>query len=91
LVSAFIADGPPSRILEEVIDARLELVLPQPVTVELERILTRKLGFKPERWRAAEELLGDLAVELIPAPTIPPEAVTGDLDNDLNPRLRSSG
>jgi len=83
LVSAFIADGPPSRVLEEVIDARLELVLPQPVMVELERILTGKLGFKPERWRAAEELLGDLAVELIPAPTIPPEAVTGDPDDDL--------
>ncbi len=51
--------------------------------VELERILIGKLGFKPERWRAAEELLGDLSVELIPAPVSRPEAMTGDPDDDL--------
>jgi putative PIN family toxin of toxin-antitoxin system len=83
LVSAFIAAGPPSRVLEEVIDARLELVLPQPVMVELERILTGKLGFEPERWRGVEELLVDLAAELVPAPETPPEAVTGDPADDL--------
>ena len=83
MVSAFIAAGPPSRVLEEVIDARLEFVLPQPVLVELERILTGKLGFKPERWRGVEELLVDLAAELIPAPKDPPEAVTGDPADDL--------
>lgn len=71
LVSAFIAAGPPSRVLEEVIDARLELVLPQSVMIELERILTGKLGFGLERWRGVEELLFDLAAELIPAPGDP--------------------
>jgi predicted nucleic acid-binding protein len=82
-VSAFIAAGPPSRVLEETIDARLELVLPQPVMVEMERILTEKLGFEPQRWREVEELLVDLAAELAPAPENPPEAVTGDPDDDL--------
>ncbi len=65
------------------IDARLELVLPQPVMVELERILTGKLGFEPERWKGVEELLVDLAAELVPAPEASPEAVTGDPDDDL--------
>jgi len=51
--------------------------------VELERILTGKLGFEPQRWRGVEELLVDLAAELIPAPEAPPEAVTGDPDDDL--------
>lgn len=83
MVSAFIADGPPSRILQEVIDGRLGLVLPQLVMVELERILTKKLGFTPRRWRSAEELLGDLASELVAASGSPPEAVTGDPDDDL--------
>jgi uncharacterized protein len=51
--------------------------------IELERILTKKLGFKPERWRGVEELLLDLAAELVPAPGALPEAVTGDPDDDL--------
>ncbi len=51
--------------------------------VELERILTKKLGFTPRRWRSAEELLGDLASELVAASGSPPEAVTGDPDDDL--------
>jgi uncharacterized protein len=66
-----------------VIDVRLELVLPQPVMVELERILTGKLRFEPQRWRGVEELLVDLATDLIPAPGTPPEAITGDPDDDL--------
>ncbi len=41
LVSAFIAAGPPSRIIEEVIAGHVELVLPEPVTRELERVVTR--------------------------------------------------
>jgi uncharacterized protein len=65
------------------IDAPLELVLPQPVMVELERTLTEKLGFEPKRWGEVEELLVDLAVELVPAPETPPEAVTGDPADDL--------
>jgi predicted nucleic acid-binding protein len=51
--------------------------------VELERILTGKLSFEPKRWRGVEELLVDLAAELVPAPETPPEAVTGDPDDDL--------
>jgi predicted nucleic acid-binding protein len=70
-------------VIEEAIDARLELVLAQPAMVELERILTGKLGFEPERWREVEELLVDLAAELVPAPEGPAEAVTGDPADDL--------
>jgi len=83
LVSAFIAAGPPSRLLEEAIDARLELVLFEPVIAELERILIEKLEFDLQRWREVESLLAELAVESVAAPVEPPEAVTGDPDDDL--------
>jgi len=83
MVSAFIAAGPPSRVLEEAVDGRLELVLLSPAMVELERILTGKLGFEPERWRAVEDLLVGMAADLAPAPSSPPEAVTGDPADDL--------
>lgn len=83
LVSAFIAAGPPSRVVEETIDGHLELVLPQPVMGELGRILTAKLGFDSERWGEVEALLVGLAVESVPAPADPAEAVTGDPDDDL--------
>lgn len=83
LVSAFIAAGPPSRLLEEAIDARLELVLFEPVIAELERILTEKFGFELARWREIEALLAELAVKSVAAPVEAPEAVTGDPDDDL--------
>ncbi|MBS1678026.1 MAG: putative toxin-antitoxin system toxin component, PIN family [Actinobacteria bacterium] len=83
LVSAFIAAGPPSRILEETINGRIELVLPRPVIVELERILTGKLGFEEDRWQATEQLLVNLAAELVDAPAGRPEAISGDPDDDL--------
>lgn len=51
--------------------------------VELERILTGKLGFEPDRWQAVERLLVDLAAEVPAAPTARPEAVSGDPDDDL--------
>jgi predicted nucleic acid-binding protein len=82
-VSAFIAAGPPSRIVEEAIDDRLAFVLLHPVMVELERILTGKLEFDSERWEGVNGLLSDLAANLIPAPATPPDAVTGDPDDDL--------
>lgn len=82
LVSAFIAAGPPSRIIDEVLDGRLELVLLEPVMGELGRILTEKLGFEDRRWREIEELLGELAAEIVPAPDGPPDSVTGDPDDD---------
>jgi uncharacterized protein len=83
LVSAFIAAGPPSRILEEAIDGRLELVLPEPVMEELERVFVKKLAFDPERWREVEALLTDLAVESIPVPPGPVEPLTSDPDDNL--------
>ena len=83
LVSAFIAAGPPSRIVEEEIDGRLELVLPEPVMEELARILVEKLAFDSERWREVEVLLANLAVESIAAPKGPVEPVTGDPADDL--------
>jgi uncharacterized protein len=70
-------------VIEEVIDGHLELVLAEPVMGELDRILTGKLEFDRQRWRQVEELLLDLAVEVAPIPTSPPEALTGDADDDL--------
>jgi len=51
--------------------------------VELERILTEKLSFEPDRWRAVEDLLLGLGANLAPAPSSPPEAMTGDPADDL--------
>jgi predicted nucleic acid-binding protein len=59
------------------------LVLPRPVIVELERILTGKLGFEVDRWQAVEQLLVDLAAELVDVPEGRPEAMSGDPDDDL--------
>ena len=78
-----IAAGPPSRVLEEAIDGRIEFVLLSPVVVELERVLLAKLGFEPERWPAVEGLLIGLAEEPAPRPSTPPDAVTGDPADDL--------
>lgn len=83
LVSAFIAGGPPSRVIEAAIDGRLELVLADPVLGELERVLTVKLGFEPERVRELRTLLIDLASERVDAPAQAPEAITGDPDDDV--------
>lgn len=83
MVSAFIAAGPPSRLLEEAIDGRLELVLFDPVIVELGRVLTEKLDFEPQRWIEAEALLRELAVQAVRAPAGTPEPVTGDPADDL--------
>lgn len=83
LVSAFIAGGPPSRIIEAAIDGRIELVLADPVLDELEHVLTVKLGFEPGRVREIKTFLSDLASERISAPTQPPEPLTGDPDDDV--------
>ena len=81
LISALIADGPPSRLLEEAIDGRIELVLPELVLDELNRVLTDKLGFEEERVRAACELLSGVAASP-PGPPGSAEAVTGDPADD---------
>ncbi|HWY89827.1 MAG TPA: putative toxin-antitoxin system toxin component, PIN family [Solirubrobacteraceae bacterium] len=83
LVSAFIAGGPPSRVIEAVIDGRIELVLADPVLAELERVLTLKLGFEPQRVREISTLLIDLASARVGTPAKTPEAITGDPDDDV--------
>lgn len=83
LVSAFIAGGPPSRVLEAAIEGRIELVLADPVLGELERVLTVKLDFEPERVRDLRTLLIDVASERVEAPDEEPETITGDPDDDL--------
>ncbi len=81
LVSALIADGPPSRLLEEAIDGRIELVLPELVLVELQRVLTVKLGFDEQHARAAGDLLAGVAASR-PGPPSSAEAITGDSADD---------
>lgn len=83
LVSAFIAAGPPSRVVETAIDGGIELVLLEPVMVELERVLRQKLGFEKDRFRQVEVLLRETAVATVPAPPGPPDEISGDRDDDL--------
>ncbi len=83
LVSASIAGGPPSRVLEAAIDDRIELVLADPVIGELERVLRVELGFEPERVRELKTLMIDLASERVEAPDGTSEAITGDPDDDV--------
>jgi putative PIN family toxin of toxin-antitoxin system len=83
LVSAFIAGGPPSRVIEAAIDARIQLVLATPVIDELERVLTARLGHDLERVRANGSFLIGLAAECVDPPARSPAAVTGDPDDDL--------
>ncbi|HET9675963.1 MAG TPA: putative toxin-antitoxin system toxin component, PIN family [Solirubrobacterales bacterium] len=83
LVSAFIAAGPPSRIIEKAIDGEVELVLLEPVMIELERVMIEKLGFDGKRWGDIEDLLRDVAIEEVPAPSDLPENVSGDRSDDL--------
>lgn len=83
LVSAFIAGGPPSRVVEEAVDGNLNLVLLEPTMVELMRILSEKLGFTIERLKEVQMLLSDIATESQHTPTQEPEPLTGDPDDDL--------
>ena len=78
-----IAAGPPSRLLEEAVDGRLELVLFDPVVSEFGRVLTEKLNFDAQRGREVEGLLRELAVQAVTAPAGTPEPVTGDPADDL--------
>lgn len=83
LVSAFIAAGPPSRVIEAAIDRRLDLVLAEPVLDELERVLTIKLGFETKRVREIVAFLDGLASARVGAPAGAPEPVSGDADDDV--------
>jgi predicted nucleic acid-binding protein len=46
-------------------------------------VLIEKLGFEEERWRNAEGLLRDVAIEEAPTPSGSPENVSGDRSDDL--------
>jgi len=83
LVSAFIAAGPPSRVIETAIDGNLDLVLLEPSMIELARILSVKLRFTVERLKEVQTLLSDVAVGTQETSKRPPEAITGDRDDDL--------
>lgn len=76
-----IADGPPSRLLEEAIDGRIELVVPELVLAELERVLTKKLGFSAEQVVAVRALLRQVATDE-PAPAAAVAALPGDPADD---------
>ncbi len=64
-------------------DGRIHLVLADPVLDELDRVLSVKLGFEPERVREITALLLDISVARIDAPTEGVEAITGDPDDDV--------
>lgn len=83
LVSAFIASGPPSRIIEEAAEENLELVLLEPSMVELARILAGKLGFDIARLREVHALLSDIAADSQGMPAQTPGPLTGDPADDL--------
>jgi putative PIN family toxin of toxin-antitoxin system len=83
LVSAFIAGGPPSRVIQAAIDGRIRLVVADPVLDELARVLSVKLGFGRSQLQEIDNFLTDLADERIATPAHPPEAVTGDRDDDV--------
>lgn len=69
-------------MLEHAIDGRLELVLAEPVLDELQRVLVSKLSFEPERYREAEKLLFDIAVESVAAVEETVGPLTGDPSDD---------
>lgn len=77
-----IAGGPPSRVLEEAIDGRIELLLPIPVLDELDRVLADKLGFDRARVLDARRLLKRIASS---RPSRPKRvvSVTGDSSDDV--------
>jgi putative PIN family toxin of toxin-antitoxin system len=83
LVSAFIAGGPPSRVVESAIDGRIDLLIASPVIEELERVLSVKIGLDEGRINEITTLLNELASSrLLPPPAAPPP-ITGDPDDDL--------
>ncbi len=81
LVSALIADGPPNTVLAEADRGRLELVLPDLVLDELERVLRRKLGWEERAAARARELLVEAAAQVLTTPASPP-TLTGSTSDD---------
>lgn len=83
LVSAFIAGGPPSRVIEQAVNGTVDLVLLEPSMVELIRVLAEKLGFTREHLSQVQALLSDIATESRGTPNRQPGPLTGDPDDDL--------
>lgn len=76
-----IADGPPRRVLEVIADGAAELVLPEPVRVELRRVLEEKLAVEDGSIEAILGLLDELALGVAAVPDRV-AAVSGDPDDD---------
>ena len=68
-------------MIEQAIDGRLELLLPEPVLEELERVLKDKLGFSDDRWDDVRDLLDRIAPGRPRVPAVV-DAVTGDAVDD---------
>jgi predicted nucleic acid-binding protein len=81
-VSAFIATGPPSRVIEEAVDGNLDLVLLEPTMIELARILVDKLDFDAKRLEQVLALLHDVASDYQRSSKQDYEPLTGDPDDD---------
>lgn len=81
LVSAVISGGPPRRLLEVIADGAAELVLPEPVVEELERVLRVKIGLGTEQVAEIAKMLDELAEAIVAAPDQVPER-SGDRDDD---------
>lgn len=61
LVSGYIAQGPPSRILDRALEGDVQLIVPTRVIGELARVLRHKLGFSEERWLGVRAVLEEIA------------------------------
>ncbi|MGI8730049.1 MAG: putative toxin-antitoxin system toxin component, PIN family [Solirubrobacteraceae bacterium] len=81
LVSALISDGPPSQIVQRALMEQIELIVPDAVLTELERVLVSKLDFAPMRARELVETVSAIASERTPTPHDVP-AVTGHPPDD---------
>ena len=81
-MSALIARGPPSRVIEASVAGRIELLIPVHALTELQRVLSDKLGFTPGRASDAVGLLEGLAAEVLDLPHAV-EAMSGDPDDDV--------
>lgn len=78
-----IADGPPGRLVRRLALGPHELILLEPVEVELVRVPGSKLGWTADRLAASRRLLHDAASEVVPSPSRRPPQVSGDPDDDL--------
>jgi predicted nucleic acid-binding protein len=76
-----IADGPPRRVLEVAGEGMIELILPDLVLAELERVMTERLSLGPEQFRRLQVLLDELRATIVETPASADE-VSGDPSDD---------